>query len=201
MTELVLNKNFYNYANAILFGGFSNNQNVSIGTVYTSGRGYHTSNGGDVQTQMKTTSGGDATAVYFGTYSAAQNNWNHSFFYFNVADQGYNGGVYFGGGSDDTTPATIDDTNLISPNSNITATILNGERESYTSILYTVQFSASSEQVLSEVGLFRSIYSKVGNSTTYYNYLLGRCKLDNPITLDAGNSVTLQIRISLPIPQ
>lgn len=194
--DLVLNKNFYNYVGCVMFGGvYQTTTAAQIGTGYPKGSGY---NDGYTNTLPCPLIGQDSTVYqgwYWSSYSSKAAPWIHTFFCFN---HWVDCSVSFVAGSDNTT-ATVDDTSLISLNSNITTTIESGKRDTTTSILYTVNFSSSSPQVLGEFGLQRPV-SISSNSSP--QILFARCALENPITLNEDNnySVTLQIRISLSIP-
>ena len=193
--DLVLNKNFYNYLGSLLFCGntrvYNNNVVAVTGTSYTMGFGYSS---GDFPCSLIDYSGTSKSSIYVGGGSGAE---NHTFFVFN---NNYSSAksVYFLAGSD-STPATIDDTTLISPNTNITVTLDTGKRDTENSIMYAVTFSASSAQTLGEVGFIRDIPTASNAASTI---MLGRCALDEPIVLKEDNNyqATLQIRLALPIP-
>ena len=190
--DLVLNKNFYNYVGCIMFGG-GDGSNQSIGTTYVRAMGYHTGQFPCVCTAIDGTA---ITNLYFRINSSSPNtSYNHSLFSFNYSDSDGVRCIKFICGSG-TTAATVDDTALVTPNSNITATIDTGKRDTANSMIFTVTFSASTEQILNEIGLVRELYTGI-----YYPTLLGRAVLDEPVTLDSEHSLTLQIRLSLPIPQ
>ena len=190
--ELTLNKNFYNYICGLLFGGvYETLTAAAIGTAYSKGKGYNDGYGVTIPAPMTDTSGASKDGLYFTSYSSSNLPWNHSFFFFN-----YNGAgdITFSAGSG-STAATINDTALATPNANITAAVIAGERDTATSIIYTVQFSAASEQTFREIGLQRQITT--GNNIRS-SVLLGRCVFDEDITLDANTSKTVQVRLAMP---
>lgn len=191
--ELVLNKNFYNYIGCILFGGVHQaNTAAAIGTVYTSGRGYNDGYAVTLPCPLTDTSGANKNGVYFSSYSSNTVPYMHTFFYFNADNVARHPHFTCGSGA---TPAMIDDTSLVTPNANITAAIDTGKRDTTTSIIYTVTFSASTEQTLREIGLEQEICTA---NNTYSPVLFGRAVFDEDIILDANTSKTVQIRLALP---
>lgn len=191
--ELVLNKNFYNYIGCILFGGvYQATEAAAIGTAYTSGRGYNDGYGVTLPCPMTDTSGANKSGVYFTSYSSNNIPYMHTFFYFNADNVARHPHFTCGSG---VTAATIDDTALVTPNANITATIDTGKRDTATSMIYTVTFSASSEQTLREIGLEQQLSTA---NNTYSPVLFGRAVFDEDIVLDANTSKTVQVRLALP---
>lgn len=201
MTDLVLNKNFYNYVGVMLFSGVyisGNDGAAQIGTQYASGLGYSVgANNARLKCSLIDIDGVSVTDLWSPTPMSRFSAYNFSLFSFNATNASYTLNTTFSAGLSNTA-ATVNDIALVSPNTNITANIILGQRDTYNSLIYTVQFSASSEQTLNEIGFNKEVILD-GNYTTK-TIMLGRAVLDEPVTLDAEHSLTLQVRLSLPIP-
>ena len=200
--DLVLNKNFYNYVGVMLFSGVYTSGNAGeaqLHTPYAAGLGYSVgASNAFLKCDFTDINDDSITDIWCPSPQSRFSAYNFSLFSYNVTNASYALNVTFNAGSDNNTAATVNSTSLILPNSNITATVLLGERDTYTSMIYTVQFSSQTSQTLGEVGFNKDVILD-GNYTTK-TIMLGRCVLDDDIPLDSEHSVTLQIRLSLPIP-
>jgi hypothetical protein len=195
--DLTFNKNFYNYLGNILFSGFSNGP-MQIGTSYLYSDGY--TSGYTFQCDVTDTDGNSYAGIWYQVItSKAGSGYNHSLAVFNKTEDNYFRNIRFVCGSGNTA-ATVNDTALATANTNITATIDSGKRDTANSFIYTVTFTAATEQTLREIGLVRNLVVTPSGSTaaSAHEILFARGVFETPITLDENTTKTVQIRLALP---
>ena len=124
----------------------------------------------------------------------------------NPADRYYYGGIGIGSG---TTPPTRNDYKLendipVFVDSNYTvqrfvlvpsARVSYGTTENSMDVTTTVAITANEDITVSEIGIYGSAYEITSSNTMVHGYLLERTVLDEPVTIRAGETKSIQYTI------
>lgn len=203
--NIVLNKNFYNYVKAILLCDGSNastivNTSSGINSTIQALQPLYTLSGSTLS-QLRTTVYYNSTAYIYGNLSL-----------FSFKNNNSTGGTRFVFGAGDSTPSVNDITMADDPTSQVdannpstqidpsaygvslTASHFVNNDKTVNAFNVTITNSSNSAITLGEIALVKNTQTE---TYSYQDIMLGRGVFDQPVTLNAGESKTYQVKIEM----